>query len=656
MAKEYVTDKIGEDYKSWKKGDKVLLSCGTGHGKTTFVLKTLAPYAESMNKSVLYLCNRLPLKKQVTKKVEELGLKKVNVMTYQKLQMLLREGDKLNNYSYIVADEVHYILLDSSFNDFTDLIFYSLADAKESVVICMSATPGIIFRQMARYVNRNQIGNNISFYYIPKDYSYVNTITLYEPETYIGSKNTEKQSDFERNDSPGTTVVAQTSSQETKPLEELFVDTTLLYIKDILENTDDKIVVFSTAGRISEIFYKEFGDIAEYYCSDNSDNKLLLKIRSNLKYNDELESYRFEKRILFTTIAIDNGIDLKDKKIRHIFTELQEMDSVIQCLGRKRSIDETDTCNFYIRNLTASQLETSIKKREKKLKEVSLLENNINGFLEKYGENKGRFLMRDNDLLYSYFTGENDTIKMEFKVNKIRKTYCYKILLEHKIIRKSGFFGFVLKELDMYDRKNECVAAEYSSKIINKIRSASEREDFENLKRKYKNSKRDRSKMATIIKNVEKYKSQIEDIKRLTETLEKYNTYRISKKQIDEIKDCMKPFGLGRANPSTINIFLDNVVDGFDIRVVNVNHHGKELRMKRNGVNLTVWYLSDLFINNDWFGFMHGDYSKLYDDYYIDVYYTVYPIQMLYDDMTEEDFEIRRRLKLRREENNNQQG
>ena len=41
MAKRYVTDIIGDDYKNWKPGDCILITNGTGSGKTYFVKNNL---------------------------------------------------------------------------------------------------------------------------------------------------------------------------------------------------------------------------------------------------------------------------------------------------------------------------------------------------------------------------------------------------------------------------------------------------------------------------------------------------------------------------------------------------------------------------------------------------------------------------------------
>ena len=44
---EYISDKIGEQYKEWKQNDRVYITAPTGSGKTQFILKVLLPYAKT---------------------------------------------------------------------------------------------------------------------------------------------------------------------------------------------------------------------------------------------------------------------------------------------------------------------------------------------------------------------------------------------------------------------------------------------------------------------------------------------------------------------------------------------------------------------------------------------------------------------------------
>ena len=53
--KLWISDLIGDKYKTWS-NEAIILDAGTGCGKTSFCLGTLTEYAESIGKTVLYLC------------------------------------------------------------------------------------------------------------------------------------------------------------------------------------------------------------------------------------------------------------------------------------------------------------------------------------------------------------------------------------------------------------------------------------------------------------------------------------------------------------------------------------------------------------------------------------------------------------------------
>lgn len=52
-----------------------------------------------------------------------------------------------------------------------------------------------------------------------------------------------------------------------------------------------------------------------------------------------------------------DGINIKDKKVKHIFSEILDADSAIQALGRKRRTSEDDTCTFYLKNYSGQAIQ-----------------------------------------------------------------------------------------------------------------------------------------------------------------------------------------------------------------------------------------------------------------------------------------------------------
>ena len=69
-----------------------------------------------------------------------------------------------------------------------------------------------------------------------------------------------------------------------------------------------------------------------------------------------MEQEKFEPRILIATKVLDNGVNIKDKYLRHIV--IQELDQTIflQMLGRKRFSNDEETVFVYLRNVSEGVL------------------------------------------------------------------------------------------------------------------------------------------------------------------------------------------------------------------------------------------------------------------------------------------------------------
>lgn len=166
----FVSEMIGDNYKTWKSGDNVLITTGTGSGKTYFILHTLLRYAREKGKHLVYYCNRRFLSMQVQAYAEKEILRELDadsegladylhIRTYQKAERHYdypnihalnedgtadfsrydaREGDIL----YYIFDEAFYFVADAGFNSNT---YYwcngAIGRNKKSISIFLAATP-----------------------------------------------------------------------------------------------------------------------------------------------------------------------------------------------------------------------------------------------------------------------------------------------------------------------------------------------------------------------------------------------------------------------------------------------------------------------------------------------------------------------------------
>lgn len=356
--KIYISDIIGDEYKEWN-NEKVILDCGTGRGKTYFILNILCLYALQEGKSVLYLCNRDKLKEQIEGTVNKYNLYNVTVMNYQKLQhdinYLLHEDI---NYDYVIADEVHYIFKDATLNFYTDITYEYLFGQNKNIVVYMSATAKSLFGMVKKESNIKE--NRV--YKLDTDYSYVDRVYFYDR----------------------------------KKLTKL--------IDNILVRSDDKAVVFVNSDNTMLELYDKYQDEAHFYSSVSSEK--LKDIREENCIVSKGDKITFEKRLLFTTTALDNGVDLKDDKIRYMISEVFEPDTAIQCLGRKRPIKKEDICTFFIANYEKPYISFMKNINTATLEPLKLFMKDLDEYERKYG--------RDREFIspYIYYDWGNNTHKI----------------------------------------------------------------------------------------------------------------------------------------------------------------------------------------------------------------------------------------------------
>ena len=322
----YVTDVIGETYKNWRIG-VVLINAGTGTGKTTFVVKTLNEWAEITGTKILYLCNRRALKSQVIEQAEaeqkaktldddapddSAGEEHLDIWTYQALEkMKLYYPEKLNHflrqYRYIVADEAHYFMFDAQFNHDTVVSYDALkALWDQRIVIYMSATADYMFRQLK---NMDAVKAE-QRYNVDKDTNYVDRLQLYWNEQQLEC-----------------------------------------WLNSIPDG--EKALVFMETTDGVKKWRNKYGDAAVGYCSVHNKNVKKADALSNLKAC--LNNGVLQKKYTFTTKVLDNGVDVKDKALKHIFVETWEIDEAMQMFGRKRPLTEDDTCTFYIKGISVDR-------------------------------------------------------------------------------------------------------------------------------------------------------------------------------------------------------------------------------------------------------------------------------------------------------------
>lgn len=416
-----MSDLIGQDYLSWEYR-KVLLGCGTGRGKTVFSLGFYGKHLLKESKSVLYLCNRKSLRKQVEDDIKKYGVKEINCCSYQMLAKTLVKGDSISEYDVYICDEAHFFLSDSEFNLYTDVTYEYLMSRTHSTVVFMTATYKNIFTRIERDLKKRNEPEPLK-YFLPTDYSYVDKIYWFK-----GQKGSVKG----------------------------IVD------KILKESPDEKIMYFCNSITKMQKFYMEYSPdkgkgqdekfiedsplkYMKFKCSDNStgkNNNFIQKHCSEdaIYYDKTTKGYTFDGRVLVTTKVLDNGIDFKDRKIKHIICDIFDLESAIQCLGRKRLIDREDTCIFYLRDYQYHELNLFLKSIKDNLEPANLLLEDKESWIKKYGKDRS---FKDYTVYYDF------DLTRDWTINTLRYE---KLLYDEALVtdmkdRKTSYREEILKYL-----------------------------------------------------------------------------------------------------------------------------------------------------------------------------------------------------------------
>lgn len=191
-------------------------------------------------------------------------------------------------FDYIVLDEAHYLFQDAAFNRRTSTIFEMIEQFRKSkVIIMLSATADLLKEYFSSKITAT--------YTAEADYSYIESVSYY----------TKKD--------------------------------TLLKILDNIP-ADEKAVVFGDNKERLQELNRRYSNSA-YLSGDNKETSPV--------FSELVQAEHFECRMLFTTKVLDNGVNLKDKAIKHIIIEQTDMVEFIQCFGRKRVQDKEDTVKLY---------------------------------------------------------------------------------------------------------------------------------------------------------------------------------------------------------------------------------------------------------------------------------------------------------------------
>lgn len=385
----YISDLITEeDLRDWKTGDIITIKAGTGAGKSHFIKTRLFLHAKETNKKILMLIHRKNTVKQFREELKKEGKDKiVHVHTYQTLENISKFN--INQYDYIVVDEFQYFLSDASFNNKTEISLDKILLHSDKVRILMSATGEMMIDYLE---NKRKL--ELIKYELPVDYEKIKKLRFFN-----------KDSNIEK------------------------------FIQSAIKNNIKAMFFINDTEKAYQL-HKKYQDHTLFNCSKNQTK--YYKYVSEDKIEEMLVNEKFKELILITTTVMDVGVNIKDKDLHNIvISNINDVEQVIQCIGRKRIMNNDDYINLFIQSIDNQQLGRRKGKLVNRIKQpLELMESTVGEFTNKYTRS-----LEMSDILYDdVIEGESHMITK--KVNRLMLYKCQKDIETIDKMVSLGRFGY----------------------------------------------------------------------------------------------------------------------------------------------------------------------------------------------------------------------
>ena len=366
----------GENIEEWaEKKKSILFAAPTGAGKTIFTIECIAKKCYEKHWKMALFVNRNSLKEQVNYKVQEFVFENcvrnnpIYVFTYQELESSRERREYilecLEECSYVVLDEVHYFASDSIFSPETEVSFMELVNfIGKKCLVMMSATSGGFQGILDFYLkglneeNRRRWEESCQIY--TDEYVYgrpsckMGLVEIMEAEEEYAIREFEDYMYLEPDSKPEVLEyeVMEVGQPDYSYVNLNYYDTPEELANVIVDsNKKEKWLVFvnscnegrSMKENIISVF-KRNDDIrtVEFVSSKPSESKALEYVVDEIASKENLPV-----SILITTSVLDNGVTIKDSKLKNIAIAAFDECEFKQMLGRRR-INEGDEIQLYV--------------------------------------------------------------------------------------------------------------------------------------------------------------------------------------------------------------------------------------------------------------------------------------------------------------------
>ncbi|MCM1228050.1 MAG: DEAD/DEAH box helicase family protein [Clostridium sp.] len=384
-SRQYISDIVGEDYENWRIGYSYFITSPPATGKTYFCFEILLEYFRKKGYSFIYICNRTNLKKQVLNYIkdywnmeasdvlsliENSGIPEnensIYLTTYQKLCCTYRDNKKFRENLFddkkvvIIADEIHFLTQDASFNRDVNYFLDGLLNqfGENSIRLYMTGTTSDILPLIR-----------------DKAYELGEIFSRYEPPII-----SDEFACVQAHIGDGRTIYP--TLRKIYTLESDYSNIQFHFyksskdIEDVLNNasSDNKIMYFVKSKEHGESLNGKFKN-SVFLFSDSTGEKLSEEAKKELR-KISLEE-KFSSDILITTSLLDNGINIKDSNVKTLIIDQSDPVEITQMIGRKRidrQVNNLQKIDVYIRLLSMKDINFTIHCLNETMKEFDKID------------------------------------------------------------------------------------------------------------------------------------------------------------------------------------------------------------------------------------------------------------------------------------------
>lgn len=455
----YITEETKATILRQKPGTVVLMNAPVGSGKTTFCIEELWTHCRVNHVAMLLMVNRSALRGQLRRGILErvhiqesciaeesiLEVDGLTIISYQYFQQLLMHKNDLNSlkigamnasdFAYIVADEIHYLYVDSLFSPTTGYLLQLPRIFPKAVRIYMSATlepVRDIILDMEEVFDRYNV---CSCEFEKRLLSF-----RYE-QTGIRAQRAKCEWELKRE-----VIEIQAAEPDFSYFAPVILaeDTDLiqLIIKKRVEKDLGKWLIFVDSkdqGKSMKAALRANGVRASFVAADGMEDDDMREMEEILGKN------KFKADILLATPVLDNGVSIVDTAVTHVVISGFEVIQAVQQAGRIRVRKSRKPISLYIFRRSAEYFNRRAYQLREKMQIIrAFSQNNQMKILDYVMKNGNEGCMQ---VLYQDAAGE-------WRLNPLAEPaakYFLEELMEYKSLLQSDLDGGVKKVLSWFD-------------------------------------------------------------------------------------------------------------------------------------------------------------------------------------------------------------